>query len=88
VRVALGPDDPVWRKLYEALAGLAAACGGTFAVCFAAIYAVVVWFNGSFDPAVARARIRRALPEIEVLTLALPPSGGPGCDEGAEKLRA
>jgi hypothetical protein len=30
-RVALGPDNPTWKKLYEALARLAAASGGPFA---------------------------------------------------------
>jgi hypothetical protein len=58
------------------------------AVSFTGIYAVVVWFDGSFDPATVRVKVRRALPEIEALTLALPPSGGPGSDEGAVKLRA
>jgi hypothetical protein len=55
---------------------------------FAGIYAVVVWFDVSFEPALVRARIRRALAEIEALTLALPPSDGPGADEGAVKMRA
>jgi hypothetical protein len=151
-RVSLGPDNPVWKKLYEALSGLAVKCGAPFAfvidegnglwcvgladsipttstthedraadrfyknemvprlarlrrgsridvvktdgddryigVSFAGIYVVVVWFNGAFDPALVRARIRRALPTIEALTLALPPSGGPGCDQGAERIRA
>jgi hypothetical protein len=58
------------------------------AVSFAGIYALVVWFDGGFDPALVRARIRRALPEAESLTVALPPSGGPGFDEGAQKVRA
>jgi hypothetical protein len=57
-------------------------------VSFAGIYAVVVWFDGAFDPALARARIRRALPEIEALTVGLPPSGGPGFDEGAQRVLA
>jgi len=57
-------------------------------VTFAGIYAVVVWFDGEFAPAIVRARVRRALPEIEKLTLALPPSGGPGADAGAKKMRA
>jgi hypothetical protein len=150
--MSIGPQHPIWRKLYEALAELATACGGSFAFVidegnglwcvglpgtpattstghedraadrfyraemvpriaamrrgtrvevaqadgpdryvassFAGIYAVVVWFDQPFDSALARARIRRALPEIEALTLALPPSGGPGSDEGAMKLRA
>src|SRR5579864_6953419 len=29
--VVLGPHDPTWKKLYEALASLAVACGGMFA---------------------------------------------------------
>ncbi len=58
------------------------------AASFAGIYVAVVWFAGRFEPALVRARIRRALPEIEALTLALPPSGGPGFDEGAGKMRA
>jgi hypothetical protein len=29
--VVLGPHHPIWRKLYEALAALAEACGGSFA---------------------------------------------------------
>ncbi len=55
---------------------------------FAGIYAVVVCFDGAFAPALVRARIRRAVPEIEALTLGLPPSGGPGFDEGAQRVRA
>jgi hypothetical protein len=51
---------------------------------FAGIYAVVVWFDRAFEAALVRVRIRRALPEIEALTLSLPPSGGPG----ARKVRA
>jgi hypothetical protein len=58
------------------------------AVTFAGIYAVVVWFEAEFAPTLVRARLRRALPEIERLTLALPPSGGPGADAGAKKMRA
>jgi hypothetical protein len=61
------------------------------ALSFAAIYAVVVWFDhdlGEREAAGARVKLRRALPEIEALTLALPPSDGPGTDEGAMKIRA
>jgi hypothetical protein len=58
------------------------------AMSFAGIYAVVVWFDRSFEPAFVRARIRRAIPEIEALTLALPPSGGPGTDQAAGRVRA
>ena len=150
--VSLGPDNPTWRKLYGALASLAAKCGGAFAfvidegnglwciglpdsgpttvtmpedraaarfyqsemvprlramrrgtrfevaktdgddcyvgASFAGIYAVVVWFDEAFDPTFVRLLLRRALPAIEALTLALPPSGGPGFDVGAQKIRA
>lgn len=55
---------------------------------FAGIYAVVVWFEDDFEPDLVRARIRRSIPEIQALTLALPPSGGPGSDQGAGRLRA
>jgi hypothetical protein len=58
------------------------------AISFAGIYVLVVWFEEEFPPSAARALIRRALPEIEALTLTLPPSGGPGFDEGAQKIRA
>lgn len=148
----LGPHVPEWKKLYDALAALAGACGGAFsfvidegnglwciglaesgptssteaaesaadrfyrnemvprvaglrrglrmsvanvdgqdryvAESFAGIYAVVVWFEGPVQPDLVRARVRRALPEIEALLLALPPPGGPGGDEPAAKLRA
>jgi hypothetical protein len=57
------------------------------ALSFASIYVVVVWFEKGFDPEVVRARMRRALPEIEALTLALPPPTDPGADEGAVKKR-
>lgn len=61
------------------------------AISFAAIYAVVVWFDrdlADLEVARARAAMKRALAGIESLTLALPPSGGPGTDEGAMKVRA
>jgi hypothetical protein len=58
------------------------------ALSFAGIYALVVWFDDAFGSALVKARIRRALPNIERLTLSLPPSGGPGADEGAGKIRA
>jgi hypothetical protein len=58
------------------------------AISFAGIYAVVVWFYAVFEPTLVRARVRRTIPEIEALTLSLPPSGGPGSDEGGIKLRA
>jgi hypothetical protein len=55
---------------------------------FAAIYVVVVWFSDEFAVDVAGDLLRRALPKIEALTLALPPHDGPGADGGARKMRA
>ncbi len=149
--VSLGPGHLTWTKLYEALAGLAKASGGSFAfvldegnglwcvgipdwpptsstraqdhaadrfyareivprihsmrrgvrfelaqedgedryvACsFASIYVVVVWFDGPMQPLLVRARIHRAIPEIEQLTLSLPPTD-PGANESSAKLRA
>jgi hypothetical protein len=58
------------------------------ATSFAGLYALVVWFGDPVDPVPVRARMERMLPQIETLTLALPPLGGPGGDEGAAKMRA
>lgn len=55
---------------------------------FASIYMLVVWFEDAFSPDFVRARIRRALPEIESRILLMPPDGGPGRDAGAAKIRA
>jgi hypothetical protein len=153
--VVLGPSHATWSKLYEALARLAADCGGSFAFVidegnglwcvgipglppvgstprqdrladgfyaaeivprmksmqrgarfdaikttgdaggycassFAGIYAVVVWFEdpSTMTPFLVRAKVRRTIPAIEALVLALPPSGGPGTERAAAKLRA
>jgi hypothetical protein len=55
---------------------------------FAGIYVVVVWFEGPFELDLARARVRRAQPRIEALTLALPPPDGPGTGTRGAKLPA
>ncbi|HEY1954290.1 MAG TPA: hypothetical protein VGH28_01730 [Polyangiaceae bacterium] len=155
--MALGPSNPTWKALYDALAALAVACDGTFAfvldegnglwcvgirdrapttmtfkeddaadrfyrdeivprtsmmqhgrkfeivrrftdvnesgdryfaVSFASIYALVVWFDTAFDVERARTEVRKALPRIESLVVDLPPSGGPSDDEAAAKVRA
>jgi hypothetical protein len=57
-------------------------------VTFASIYVAVVWFERDFAPTLVRARIRKAIPEIEKLIVSLPPHGGPGRDAGAQKIRA
>jgi hypothetical protein len=58
------------------------------AISFAAIYVIVVSFDAPFPVALVRARIKRALPEIESLLVSMPPWGGPGTDAGAGKARA
>ncbi|WP_437812635.1 hypothetical protein [Sorangium sp. So ce1078] len=55
---------------------------------FGGIYVLVLWFEGPFDAAFQRARLRRELPRIEALTIGLPPPDGPEASEGAAKLRA
>lgn len=55
------------------------------ALSFAGIYVLVVAFDADFAPHMARARMRRAVPTIEALTLALPPSGGPGSEAMAQR---
>ncbi|WP_394835091.1 hypothetical protein LVJ94_52195 [Pendulispora rubella] len=40
---------------------------------FAALYVLVVWFDAPFAPELVHARLRRALPKVEALTLSLPP---------------
>lgn len=55
---------------------------------FASIYVVVVWFHEPSAPDLLQARVRRALPRLEALTLALPSPDDPGGDVGARKLRA
>jgi hypothetical protein len=58
------------------------------AVSFAGIYLAVVWFDEEVDIAYMRPKIVRMLPEIQSLTLALPPWPGPGGDQGAARARA
>ena len=55
---------------------------------FASIYVLILWFDRAFDPFTARTQLRRALPRIEALTLALPPPFGPDAGSGAGKARA
>jgi hypothetical protein len=75
VRLAL--RDPFWRS------------GRSYvAESFAAIYVLVVWFDGAQDLSLRAAQIHAALPRIEALTLAIPPPDGPATTRGASKLRA
>ena len=52
---------------------------------FASLYVVVVWFSGPFDVAAAHDLLSAALPEIEALTLSLPPWDGPDAGSGARR---
>jgi hypothetical protein len=54
---------------------------------FAGIYVLVVWFDQPFGPPLVQARVRRTLPRIESLTVALPPPDGPSAG-AASKRRA
>jgi hypothetical protein len=151
VTVALGPQDPTWKKLYEAMASVAgdakasfafvldcsnglwcvaipgrpptiathredgaaddffqaeveprlarpggqhafavikdAARDGYVALPFAGIYFLVLWFEEPFQAELVRARMKRALPVIEALTVALPPTDGPTTEAAAVRLR-
>ena len=44
---------------------------------FAGVYVIVVDLSGRFDVSLVRAAVGKALPNIEALTLALPPPDGP-----------
>jgi hypothetical protein len=61
---------------------------GYVAESFASIYVLVLWLAGPFAPDLVRAQMKRALPRIEALVVALPPQGGPGAGEGARGMRA
>jgi hypothetical protein len=50
---------------------------------FGSCYVLLLRFSGPFHAAVARSVVALALPRVELLTLRLPPSGGPG-NSGAE----
>jgi hypothetical protein len=43
---------------------------------FAAVYVLLVWFDGPFQAEAAQTHIKRALPTIERLTTSLPPPNG------------
>jgi hypothetical protein len=58
------------------------------AECFAGIYVLVVWFEGSAERTLERARLHAAIPRIEALTISLPPPDGPDATAGAAKVRA
>jgi hypothetical protein len=54
---------------------------------FASLYVAVVWFGCPFDAGLAHDRLREALPELEAITLSLPPFDGPEAGGGAAAKR-
>lgn len=46
------------------------------AVSFAAVYVLILFFDGNYQPAWVNAAVRRTLPTIESLTTSLPPPDG------------
>jgi hypothetical protein len=57
-----------------------------YARSFAGVYVVLLVFDAAFDELAVRRSVIAALPEIEALTVALPPPGGPDASSGAAKL--
>jgi hypothetical protein len=57
--------------------------GHAYLKTFGSCYVLLLRFSGAFDVSAARSAVTTALPQIELLTLRLPPSGGPGSG-GAE----
>jgi hypothetical protein len=45
----------------------------SFARSFASVYVLVVWIRCAYDEDLVRAEIQRALPQVEALTVSLPP---------------
>jgi hypothetical protein len=58
-----------------------------YARSFAGVYVVVLLYGQPFDPSHARIRVHEALPELEALTIALPPPDGPDATSGVGRQR-
>lgn len=54
---------------------------------FASLYVAIIWYGGPFDVFSATEALRAALPEIEAITLSLPPWDGPDAGAGAGAKR-
>jgi hypothetical protein len=52
---------------------------------FAGVYVLILWFDAPFEPDWARGHVHHMLPDIERLTVALPPPDGP--ESGANAAR-
>jgi len=55
---------------------------------FASVYVLGLWTSKSTNEFLMRKALRKALPKIEALTLALPPPGGGNPNSGAQHGRA
>ena len=60
----------------------------TYAESFAGIYVLLLWFTEPFVEFRVHGLVHRALPEIERLTVALPPPDGPDSTAGEARKRA
>jgi len=59
--------------------------GHAFLKTFGSCYVLLLRFSGPFDEGEVRSAVALSLPRVELLTLRLPPSGGPGSD-GSEAV--
>ncbi|MDC0743850.1 hypothetical protein [Polyangium mundeleinium] len=58
-----------------------------YAQSFAGVYVLLLCFSGPFTPFPVASKVRAALPEIEALTVMLPPPEGPDRETIAMRLR-
>ncbi len=59
-----------------------------FAVSFAGVYVLLLWFPEPFSELAVRRAVHQALPAIEALTIALPPPDGLAVGSGADPARS
>jgi hypothetical protein len=60
----------------------------SFAVSFAGVYVLVLWFDAPASELAVRRAVNQALPTIEALTIALPPPDGLAVSSGLEPSRS
>lgn len=87
-RVEIEPRIPEMR--HGATVSMHSLTGPDFYIAqsFASLYVVIVWFGAAFDVFSATEALRAALPEIEAITLSLPPWDGPDAGSGGVAKRA
>jgi hypothetical protein len=59
----------------------------SFAVSFAGVYVLVLWFGEAYSELAVRRAVHQALPAIEALMIALPPPQGLAVGSGADPAR-